>query len=119
MSENQRHDDPMAVFGPQAMEQARRAVDTYFEFLKKTVSSYPSGGNELGEKFKIQAEQNITAVHELVKSLSHAKDFQEALRIQTEFMQTQLKAFGEQATSLGEAYAKAAGSIGNVSPKKP
>ena len=30
------------------------------------------------------------------------------LRIQMEFMRTQLEAFGEQANSLGEAYIKAA-----------
>jgi len=40
--------------------------------------------------------------------LSQAKNFQEAFRIQTEFMQTQLKSFAEQAKSLGEAYTKAA-----------
>ena len=70
--------------------------------------SFPSGGTQLGEKLKDQATENINAVHELVKRLGHAKDFEEALRIQTEFMQSQLNAFGSQATSLGEAYTKAA-----------
>jgi Phasin protein len=75
---------------------------------KKSVSYYPSGGTKLGEKLKDQATENITAVHEFVKRLGQAKDFEEALRIQTEFMQSQLNAFGKQATSLGEAYTKAA-----------
>jgi Phasin protein len=52
--------------------------------------------------------QNINAVHELVKRLSQAKDFEEALRIQTAFMHSQLNVLGKQATSLGEAYTKAA-----------
>ena len=92
----------------QAMEQAHQAMDTYFDFLKKSVSSFPSGGTDLGEKLKDQSLQNITAVHELVKRLSQAKDFEEALRIQTAFMHSQLNALGKQATSLGEAYTKAA-----------
>jgi Phasin protein len=45
---------------------------------------------------------------ELVKKLSQAKDFEEALRIQNEFMDAQLNTFGEQATSLAEAYTKVA-----------
>jgi len=57
----------------QAMEQAHQAVDTYFDFLKKSVSSFPSGGTDLGEKLKDQSLQNITAVHELVKRLSQAR----------------------------------------------
>ena len=84
------------------------ALDTYFDFLKKTVSSFPSGGTDLGEKLKDQGVQNITAVHELVKRLSQAKDFEEALRIQTAFMHSQLNALGKQAASLGEAYTKEA-----------
>ena len=61
----------------QAMEQAHQAIDTYFDFLKKSVSSFPSGGTDLGEKLKDQSVQYITAVHELVKRLSQAKDFEE------------------------------------------
>ena len=48
------------------------------------------------------------AMHELVKRLSQAKDFEEALRIQTAFMHSQLNALGKQAASLGEAYTKEA-----------
>jgi hypothetical protein len=92
----------------QTMAQAQEALDTYFDFLKKSVSSCPSGGTQLVEKLKDQATENITAVHELVKKLSQAKDFEEALRIQKEFMHAQLNAFGEQATSLAEAYTKVA-----------
>jgi hypothetical protein len=48
----------------------------------------------------------------LVKRLSQAKDFEEALRIQTAFMHSQLNALGKQAASLGEAYTKeAAGGV--------
>jgi hypothetical protein len=58
-----------------ASEQAQEAVDTYFDFLKRSVASYPSGGTELGEQLKDQAAENINAVHEQVKRLSQAKDF--------------------------------------------
>jgi len=92
----------------QTTEQALGAVDNYFSFLQKTISSYPSGGTGLGEKLKSYAEQNIVAARDYVHKLSQAKDFQDVVRIQTEFMQTQMNSFGEQAKSLGEAYTKAA-----------
>ena len=98
--------DPFAVSA--AAKQAMELVHTYFDFLKKSVSSFPSGGTELGEKLKNQGVQNVTAVHKLAKKLSKAKDFEEALRMQTEFMQSQLNSVGKQAISLGEAYRKAA-----------
>ena len=104
--------DPFQLGEPakQAMHQTQQAVDTYFEFLQKTILSIPTGGTEFGERAKSIAEQNITAAHEYIKKLSGAEDFQEMMRIQTEFMQAQMKAFGEQGKSLGEATAKAAAS---------
>jgi len=91
----------------QTKEQILRAVDGYFDFLKQTISSYPSGGTELGERLKGYAEKNIAATREFIRRLSRAKDFQEALQIQSEFMQVQMQAFGEQVKSFGEASARA------------
>jgi hypothetical protein len=86
------------------------AADTYFDFLNKTISSFPSGGTEFGEKLKVFAEKNIAATREFIKQLSHAKNFQDVLRIQTEFLQTQMQALGEQATSLAETFTRTAAS---------
>jgi hypothetical protein len=41
--------------------QALGAADTYFDFLNKTISSFPSGGTEFGEKLKGFAEKNVAA----------------------------------------------------------
>ena len=92
----------------QTTEQARGAVDMYFDFLRKAISSYPTGGTEVGEKLKSYAEKNVALMHEHVQRLSRAKDFQEIVRRQTEFMQTQMNAFGEQTKSVSEAFTKAA-----------
>ena len=81
--------------------QALGSMDTYFDYLERTISSSPSGGTEFGEKLKTYAARNIAATHEFIKQLSRAKDFQDVVRIQTKFMQSQLKEFGEQTKSLG------------------
>ncbi len=76
----------------QTMEQTRGTLDNYFNFMKKAFSSYPFGGAELGEKLKTYTERNIAAAEKFIQKLSHAKDFQDIIRIQTEFMQTQFEA---------------------------
>ena len=87
----------------QNMEKARGAMDNYFSFLQNIW-----GSNDLTEKMKTYTVRNISASTDCMHKLSQAKDFQEAIRIQTEFMQTQMSTFTEQAKSLGEAYTKAA-----------
>ena len=100
----------------QTMEHTRGVLGQYFNFLKQTLSSYPSGGTELGEELKSYAEKNIAAAQEYVDKLSQAKDLQDVVRIQTEFMQLQFKTFGEQTKSLGEAFTKAATGAAKASP---
>jgi hypothetical protein len=92
----------------QTMEQMQGAVDNYFNFIQKTMSSYPLGGTEFGEKLKSYAEKNIAATNEYVLRLSQAKDLHEVIRIQTEFVQAQFNAFGEQTKSLAETFTKPA-----------
>jgi hypothetical protein len=95
----------------QTKQQILGAVDNYFDFLQRAISSCPTGGTELGEKQKSYAEKNIAATHEFLHKVSEAKNFQEILLLQSEFMQSQMNELGEQTKSFGEAYSKAAASI--------
>ena len=84
----------------QNMQRASGAMDNYFSFLQSVW-----GSNDLTEKMKTYTERNISAYTECVGKLSQAKSFPEVFQIQTEFMQTQMNTFTEQAS---EAYNKAA-----------
>jgi hypothetical protein len=86
----------------QNMEKARGAMDSYFDYFQNAW-----GHTELIEKMRTYTDRNISATVECVHKLSQAKDFQDAARIQTEFVQAQMSTFGEQAKNLGEAYTKA------------
>jgi hypothetical protein len=92
----------------QALEQAHQALDTYFDFLKNSVSAFPSFGTDLGERMKEQGVENIAAFQELVKRLSNASSFEEALRVQTAFMHSQLNVLGKQTKSWTDAIANPA-----------
>jgi hypothetical protein len=95
----------------QTKEQVLGAVDKYFNFLLQTISSYPSGGTDLGEKLKSYAEKNIAATQQFIHRLSQAKDFPDIIRIQTEFMQAQMDAFSGQTKNLGGEFSKATGAV--------
>jgi hypothetical protein len=101
-------------FTGQVREEIRKSVDKYFDFLQKTVSSYPLGDTELGGKAKDCAEKNITMARDYMHKLTRANNLLEAVPIQTEFMQSQLGSFGEQIKSLGEIYTKAATEVLNA-----
>ena len=96
--------------------QTRGAADDYFNLMQKAFSFYPVGGAELTEKIKSYTEQNISAAGNFVHKLSQAKDFQDIIRIQTEYMQTQFSVCAEQTKGLTEAFTKAATSA--VKPPK-
>jgi hypothetical protein len=119
MAKDQNPTEELNAFAQQTKDQALAAADTYFNFLKKAVSAYPSSGNPFGDSLKGYAEKNIAAMHEYVQKLSQAKDFQEAIRIQTEFMQSQFSALGEQTRTLSEAYARSAADVVNKASKTP
>ena len=108
VNETKQATDRMTQAVEETKGQALGAADTYFDFLNKTISSFPSGGTEFGEKLKSFAEKNLAATHRFIQQLSQARDFQDLLRLQTEFIQTQMQTFAEQATSLVEAFAKTA-----------
>jgi hypothetical protein len=102
MANEKPKEDEFSAVGKRTMARAYSAMDYYFDDLKKTDASAPTAGTELGEKVKACAEQNISAAQEFVRDLSYAKDIQDMLRIQMEFMRTQMDAFGEQAKDLSE-----------------
>jgi hypothetical protein len=108
MAKQQKPTEQLSGIAGQAMEQARGAADVYFEYLKKAIADTPSGGNEFAEKLKGYAEKNITMTQNYLQQLSQARKFQDVVRIQSDFMQSLMKAAGEQTSSLAEAYTKTA-----------
>jgi hypothetical protein len=90
----------------QTVKQTEGAMDNYFNLLQQTMSATPWGKTDFGEKLKSFTEQNISAAHHHIQKLSQARDFQDIIKIQTEYMQTQLSLFADQAKQLGEEYIK-------------
>jgi len=91
----------------QTAEQITKQTQDYFGWLQKTMS-VPWSNTNLNRILLNQATQSVTATFAFVRKLSQAKNFQDIVKIQTEFMATQMKSFNEQGKILGELYSKAA-----------
>ena len=100
----------MRQFAEQSLEQARKAVDGFLNTAQKTVATFEtqtnaaqSGAKDVGQKAMGFAEQNIANSFEFAQKLVRAKDIQEVMALQQEYLAHQMKAMSEQAKDLGMA----------------
>ena len=101
----------MRDFAEKSVEQARRAMDGFIGAAQRTVDTIEGSANtvqasakDMTRKTFSYAEQNIQAAFDLAQRMVRARDVQEAMQIQAEFvrsqfesMQTQMKEFGAMA----------------------
>jgi hypothetical protein len=95
----------------QITKQTQGAMENYFGWLQKTMSALPWSDTNLDRILLGYATQNVTTTFAFVRKLSQAKNFQDVVKIQTEFMNAQLNSFNDQAKIIGEIYAKAATAV--------
>ena len=108
MEKSNKPSEDMNARVAQTMEQARGAMENYLDFFQKTMSASPWAGTELNKKVADYAQQNVDTAFGFAQKLTQAKDLQDVVRIQTEFLQTQMKLLTEQAKDLSETATKAA-----------
>ena len=63
---------------------------------------------DFGRKALTYAEQNVAAALDFAGRLVNAKDPQEVLQLQSEFIRAQLQTFAEQAKDIGAAASRVA-----------
>jgi phasin len=105
----------MRQFAEQSVEQAKKAVDGFMTAAQKTASAMEShaataqsGAKDVGQKAMSFAEKNIANSFDFAQKLVRAKDVQEVMALQAEFMKAQMQAMSEQAKELGTSASKAA-----------
>jgi phasin len=105
----------MRAFAERSVEQAKQAFDGFISAAHQAVSamegqaeSARKGAAQVTEKAMSFAEQNVARSFEFAQQLVQAKDVQEVMKLQAEYVKTQLQVFTEQARELGETAGKAA-----------
>jgi len=106
----------MRDFAERSVAQARKAFEGFMGAFHKTAGSGDgpaipalSGAKDVSLKAVSFAETNVNAAFDLAEKLVHAKDLQEVLAIQSEYVKAQLAAIQSQTKELGEAVQKASG----------
>ena len=107
MAKDTKLSEDLSATAGQTIEQARGAMENYLNFFQKSMSASPWAGTELNKKVVDYAQQNVATAFGFAQKLTQAKDLQDAVRIQTEFLQTQMKSLTEQAKDLSETATKA------------
>jgi phasin len=99
--------DALRAAMAQNLEQARKAMMNYFQFVEKSLSSSPLGANNPAQTLRKLIESNVEATFDLSDKLLHARDVQDVMKIQTEFFQTRMQALSEQTKEFRDTAAKA------------
>ena len=101
-------DQPFAGFSDmmtQGFEQTQGSGENA-DFFEKGMKASPLFDADLNKKLKDYIDKNTAAANEFVRKLSEVKDVPSFWQVQTDFMQTQWKTFGEQMKDLGETVTK-------------
>ena len=85
---------PIAVvnLAEMSIEQAEKAFETFIRAANKSAMMMPNPTAEISKRALSFAEQNMRTAVDHARKLVHAKDVPEAMRLQTEFLQTQFAA---------------------------
>ncbi|MFV0280487.1 MAG: phasin [Rhodoblastus sp.] len=97
-------------FAVKGVDQARKAFDAFVgaaqkaaEQAEKSPIAIPAAVKDLNSKVMNIAQTNAKAAFDHAEALVKAKDPQEALSLQTEYLKAQMATLQEQAKELGEA----------------
>ncbi len=89
-------------------QRTQAAMGNYFSWLQNAMSASPWANMELNRKLMSYVTESVSAYVEHTQRLSQAKNFEDAVKIQTEFVQAQMELFNQRAKELGDIYAKMA-----------
>jgi phasin len=105
----------MRKFAEQSVEQARKAFDGFIAAAHQAVSDMEgrahaarSGVMEMSGRAMTFAERNMAESFDFAKNLVRAKDVEEVLKLQTEYVKKQIATLNDQAKELAESASKAA-----------
>ena len=105
----------MRDFAERSVEQARRAVETFLGAAQKAATTVESSSSalqtnarDMTQRASSLAERNMTATFDMLQKLTHARGMDEVMKIQSEFMQSQMQEMQQHASAFGASMQQAA-----------
>ena len=100
---------------PRSVEQARQAFEGFISAAQRAMTAFEGqaesarqGAKDVTEKAMTFAERNITGSFDFAQRLVQAKDVEEMLKLQANYIKTQMQVLADQAKELGESTSKVA-----------
>jgi len=90
------------------IDQAEKAFGMFFDAANKSVASVPTPASGISKQALSFTEQNMKAAFEHARKLVHAKDLNEAMQIQSEFLRSQFTNAGEHMRQISSGVFSAA-----------
>ena len=91
----------------QNLELVQSTTQSYLDTVEKATLGLPGAKEDQIADFKAYLERKVAANRDFVEKLLRAQNFQEAIRIEVEYFQSQLKAAAEDASKIGSKMASA------------
>jgi phasin len=105
----------LRAFAEKSVEQAKLAVEGFMANAQRTLSSVEGqaasarqGAKDLSQKAFSFAERNIASAFELAQKLVQARNVDEMLKLQSDYIRSQSRTLAEQTKELGEHSTKVA-----------
>ena len=93
------------------IDQAERGFSAFIDAANKSVSMIPNPTTDMSLRALSLTEQNMKAAFDHAKKLLQAKDLQEAMRLQAEFLKAQYEAATEQLKEMGTSVRSAGADV--------
>ena len=116
MSDVNLSQDKIRAMLAENLERLRKASAEYFELLEKGLGASQLPVGNQAKEFCGYLQRNVTATFDLGDKLINAKGMQDAIKIQSDFFQDQMRSLTDHARSMGESAMKAA--TGAFTPKR-
>jgi phasin len=124
--------DPMSSFeipaemrrlAETSVAQAKQAFDGFISAAQQAVSRVESqtavaqaGATDMSRKAMAFASQNMAASFAFAQRLAQARDVEEVMRLQADFLRSQMQTYAQQAQELGASFTQTASDTARREP---
>ncbi len=100
--------EPARQTAEQMTERTQEVITNYFSWLQNAMQAFPWGNTDLKKKLMSYSVETVTAPLSFVQKLSQARNLEDVVKIQTDFVRAQTDSFNEHAKEIGEIDTKVA-----------
>jgi hypothetical protein len=100
--------EPARQAAEQMTERTQETITNYFGWLQNVLQATPWGNTEITKKLMGYAIETVTAPLSFTQKLSQARNLEDVVRIQAEFVRAQTDSFNEHVKKIGEIYTNVA-----------